>query len=148
MAVTLLGAPIAMAAVSRPNVESRRCPDGRASEPIIGGVAVAIVANPHEIDQVATEFPPAPTAPPFMDIARSYVDSHIEVSSDGLTVLSGVTANGDDRLLFLRGNVDAPKGSVLYVCARRVVTQLTAFQEALWAKPVTFEALEGTALPR
>lgn len=117
LATLALGTPLAMAAVDPPDVAPRRCSDGRAAEPLIGGVAVRVVADPvgpgRAVDEVglqeftrqAVRFAPVPY-------------NHLAQITAPATLIGGLTPAGVDRFAIVDADVQPPKTSVLYLCGQ------------------------------
>lgn len=111
----LLGTPVAMATVDRPALPDRRCPDGRAAEPLLGGVALRVGPDSTglqaNVDQVSlgeftrqlSNFAPVPS-------------NHLAGITGPVTLVGGLRADGFDRLAVVDADVRAPGSSPLYLC--------------------------------
>jgi hypothetical protein len=139
MTITIVGAPIAMATVTKPPVNHHLCADGRRAQAFIGGVSVRLVnggpgSEQHlgQVDAVASRDSPFLT--PFQHLARP------------TTMISAITPHGDDRILFVDGDVQAPGDSVLYVCGQPLedgASNISFF----WPRPYTFGYYSGVPAP-
>jgi hypothetical protein len=143
VAAMFLGTPIAMAAIKRPALPSRRCPNGQEAQPLIGGVAVRVVGRQAQSQRHLED----------VGITDYVSDSVIYAPITGLldsiqpptTVIAGLTRNGNDRIAFVPGTASAPQHSVLYLCGHTVHDAQAQLLLQFWPQP--FDFFSGTVLP-
>jgi hypothetical protein len=145
VAVAVLGAPLAAAAVEKPRVAGRSCPDGRRAHALLGASSVRIVDDATnadggldtiDIEDALTDVAIMPGLAVVRDLIRP-----------GTTIVAGVNERGDDRIVFLTGNVRASGSSVLHFCGDELGDNISAvFTLGFWPKPVTFAFMTGTPL--
>jgi len=137
LAAALLGAPLAAAVVQRPSTRTVGCADGSAAQPFFGGVAVEVTnrsAVHRALDQVS--------AAALQDVP-TYLDQYFTIRGP-TTVIAALDAHGNDRTIFVPGNVDAPRTGVLYLCgAARPDPVATAWSALAWPFPITFGYFAG-----
>jgi hypothetical protein len=147
MAITIVVVPVAMASVTKPAVTRRVCADGRPAQAFIGGVSVRLVeggpGSEQQLDEVEIS-----SVRPNNDPLLTYAGwpSPLNGLTRRTTVVSAVTPRGDDRILFINGDVHAPGESVLYLCGQPLAdgaSQISFF----WPRPVTFGYFSGAPLP-
>lgn len=129
-----VGIPVAMAAVHLPAAPPRQCPDGRAAQPLIGGVGVRIVAGrgggSGGVDELgldafarqASSFAPVPY-------------NHLARIAGPATLIGGLTMGGVDRFAILDGLVSAPRSSVRYLCGQIEEDPLTTAVFSILSNP-------------
>jgi hypothetical protein len=117
--VAVIGAPIASAAIDKPAMPGRTCPDGRQAEPLVGGAAVRLVGNTSSAEGTLDELEVsrAVSAPPIRSLQDRGVFGPIDSNT---TVIGGLTRRGHDRIAFVDGAVSAPGRSVLYLCGTTI----------------------------
>ncbi len=143
VAAALVGTPIAAAAVDKPDVAVRTCPDGRPAQALIGAVSVRIVEDDDAESSVDT-----------IDVATAtrYLGAILglgEVGSlvrPGSTIAAGINERGDDRIAFLDGPVRATGSSALYFCGDELRDPVSAGLTLFWPNPVNFAFMTGTPL--
>lgn len=143
LATVAVGAPMAMAAVDSPSLQERTCPDGRAAEPLIGGVAVQVIADPAGSDRAVDEL----GLEAFTREARNFVPvpyGHLSGITGPVTVVGGMTPAGADRFAILDGEVPAPETGVLYLCGDVQRDPLTDFLFTFLPAPA--DVFRGQAL--
>jgi hypothetical protein len=135
LAIIVLGAPVAMAVVDPPPLDAApTCPDGRPADQLLGGVGVRIVAEaggdraPDEVGLVpfarqAYDFTPVPS-------------NHLQTITGPSTFVSGLTSAGGDRFALVEGQVEAPEGSILYLCGQVQHDPLTDLYFSYFPVPV------------
>jgi hypothetical protein len=139
----IVGTPVARAAVGVPELRARTCPDGRPAEPLIGGVAVKVVADPVGPDRTVDQLGLAA-------FTRELVNffpvpyGHLSQITGPATVLGGITPDGTDRFAILDGDVGAPGTSVLYLCGQVVHEPITDYFFSFAPNPV--DVFRGWAL--
>lgn len=159
LAATLVGTPLAAAAVDPPPVSEHRCPDGRTAHAFFGGVALRVVPDGRRTENRRNELESSvlerlapfgwrlgPATVPGTDARQA--------SGEGAgppgprTMLSVVSANGDDRVAYVEGAVDEPRTSVLYLCGQDETDGISVvFSRVFWPKPITFAFFTGSPLP-
>jgi hypothetical protein len=142
MAITIVGLPVAEASVTKPAVTRRVCADGRPAQSFIGGVSVRLVDDGPGSEQGLDEVEIGSVRPndnpfltPFNGVTRE------------TTVVSAITPRGDDRILFVDGDVHAPGDSVLHLCGQPLedgASNISFF----WPRPFTFGYFSGAPLHR
>jgi hypothetical protein len=142
MAITIVGVPVAVATITKPAVTRRVCADGRPAQAFIGGVSVRLVEGGPGSEQQLDEVEIGAVRPndnPFMTPFNGVTKEK--------TVVSAITPRGDDRILFIDGDVHAPGDSVLHLCGQPFAdgaSQISFF----WPRPLTFGYFSGTPLHR
>jgi hypothetical protein len=148
MAVTIVGVPVAVALVTKPAVTRRICTDGRPAQAFIGGVSVRLVEGGPGSEQQLDEVEIGSVRPnddPFLTYAGW--PSPLNGITMRTTLVSAITPRGDNRILFVDGDVQAPDDSVLYLCGQPLAdgaSQISYF----WPKPFTFGYFTGAPLDR
>lgn len=150
LSVALIGAPIAAALVEKPSIAERRCPDGTVAHAFVAGVAVRVDAEGSRTEN-RLDGQDINAVEPYMTGSLSLGPSEAAGPSGAgrvRTLLSAIDANGNDRIAYIDGAVDAPRNSVLYLCGREETTGLSAVLSAVfWPKPVTFAYFTGSPFP-
>jgi hypothetical protein len=148
MAVTIVGVPVAVALVTKPAVTRRVCTDGRPAQAFIGGVSVRLVEGGPGSEQQLDEVEMGSVRPndnPFLTYAGW--PSPLNGVTMRTTLVSAITPRGNDRILFVDGDVQAPDDSVLYLCGQPLAdgaSQISYF----WPRPLTFGYFSGMPLHR
>jgi hypothetical protein len=137
--ITIVGAPIAMATVTKPRVTQHVCADGRRAQAFIGAVSVRLVkegpGSEQQLDQVdAVASSVNPFLTPFQNLPRP------------TTLISAITPHGDDRILFVGGDVRATGDSVLYLCGQPLEDGASSIS-FFWPRPYTFGYFSGVPAP-
>jgi hypothetical protein len=140
-AITVIGAPIAAAAVDKPATPPRTCPDGRQAEPLLGGAAVSLVENSHDAegDLDELEVSRVTSSPAIRSLQDRGVFGPIRART---TIIGGLTQRGQDRIAFVDGAVSAPRSSALYLCGTTVSNSRTNALLKEW--PLPLDVFAGT----
>jgi hypothetical protein len=131
--VAVIGAPIAAAAIDKPAIPTRVCPDGRRAQPLIGGAAVRLVEPGAQSDLGELEA---------REVKRSRTIEWLQEKGEfgpihsNTTVIGGLTQRGHDRIAFVDGAVSAPRRSVLYLCGTTVSDNRTNALLKEWPLPL------------
>jgi len=144
LVVMLLGTPIAMAVTTRPHAQTLTCPDHRAAQSLIGGVAVHVVT-------------PSSQGRGLEDVAfRDYVIDSLtflpvtrvlDSRKPPVTVLEGLRSDGADRIAIVPGRVTrAPERSVVYLCGDVIHDPQAQLILQYWPQP--FDFFSGRPLVR
>jgi hypothetical protein len=132
----IVGAPLAAAIVRDPAAVANECPSGTRAETLSVGASLRVVdtaAGADELDEV--------DAGALAALGRSGLADLGPRIRAGDTVLSAVTARGNDRVALLRGSRSVDEGDVLHVCATVVDTQLGRDSPQVWPSPYSFEVV-------
>ncbi|HEV2311361.1 MAG TPA: hypothetical protein VGU73_12640, partial [Acidimicrobiia bacterium] len=143
--VLFVGTPVAMALVSRPALSTPRCPGGAPAQPLIGGVAVAVVRDTNAATRPLT----AVDAGTYR--RNSVVFYPITAVLDRaralpFTVLDGLTADGNDRIAFVPGIVGAPQHGVTYLCGATIHDPSAQILLQFW--PQAFDFFQARSVVR
>jgi len=146
--VIFVGTPMAIALVDRPAAPVRTCPDGRAAEPLFGGVAVQVVDEPIGADLTADGLAigevAAGTFTAYLPLFLPQPGKHFVGMVPPWTLIHGLTAAGTDRFAVLDGLVPAPGTSPLYLCGEVVHDPETDATFAIY--PDLVDLFRGRAL--
>jgi hypothetical protein len=117
VAVAVVGAPIAAAAIDKPAMPARTCPDGRRAEPLIGGAAVRLVepSAKNDLDELAVHHVADSPVTKWLQQEAVFGPIH-----PGTTFIGGLSQRGYDRFAFVDGAVSAPGDSALYLCGATI----------------------------
>ena len=115
VAITVFATPLATATVSKPEVRSRTCPDGRRAVAFTGGVAVHLVPNKPNAESELDDIDLAQFSPDSLEIAGL-----LQGLPPGVTILQALPVGRHPELVLtvVDGYVDPPGRSVLYLCGR------------------------------
>jgi hypothetical protein len=149
VAVVFVGTPMAVALVDPPAAPVRTCPDGRAAEPLFGGVAVHVVDAPIRPDLTAGGLAVGEVADgtftAYLPLFLPQPGRHFVGMVAPWTLIHGLTAAGTDRFAVLDGVVPAPETSPLYLCGQVVHDPETDATFAIY--PDLVDLFRGRALP-
>lgn len=115
LATMAFGVPVAKAVVNLPDLPPRQCADGRAAQPLVGGVAVRIVSDPTGSNRTVDELGLAAFARQAPTFAPAPFN-HLARITGPATLIGGLTPDAVDRFAIVDDQVDAPRTSVLYLC--------------------------------
>lgn len=165
VATSLVGAPVAAAVVDTPAPARHQCPDGTAAHAFVGGVAIRIVGNEpraeNRLDELESHllekwaptlaygWRPNSNAEPTPALAGAEGAGGRGTGGRGArTMLSAITTDGNDRIAYINGTIDAPRGSLLYLCGQDETGGISAvYSRVFWPEPVTFAFFTGSPLP-
>lgn len=159
LGATLFGTPVAAAMIDKPKVVEHRCPDGSVAHAFLGGVSLRVVEEGRGTENrrdalegsILEKWAPnawrlGPGTLP--GTAASQTAVRASGDSGARTMLSVITAEGNDRIAYINGAVDAPETSVLYLCGQDEIDGISgAISRIFWPPPITFAYFTGSPLP-
>jgi hypothetical protein len=134
LAIMTLGIPVSKAVVNPPDLPPRQCADGRAAQPLIGGVAVRIVPDPTGSDRAVDELGLAAFARQAPTFAPAPYN-HLARITGPATLIGGLTSDAVDRFAIVDDLIDAPRMSALYLCGDTERDPVTAAVFSILANP-------------
>jgi hypothetical protein len=129
VATIVFAGPVAAAFVSRPDIDARTCPDGRAAKAFLGGEAVELVRD-HD-DRSLDQFKVGR-----FDAQQLEVRGLLAGVRPGATILSALDKRGAPYLVVIDGRRSAPRSSVLYLCGSRVSDPSTRAASQTYGAPI------------